>query len=74
MNIEASDLIVGVMMVVFGLVGLVLGAGAVDSEMYIFGLSLFIFACAFVIGLIRQHYNRQDAARVAVRAGEPRHD
>lgn len=73
MDIEASDLIVGLMMVVFGLVGLVLGAGAVDDEMYVFGLSLFAFACAFILGLIRQHYNRRDAARAVVRAGDTHH-
>jgi uncharacterized membrane protein len=73
MDIEASDLIVGLMMVVFGLVGLVLGAGAVDDEMYVFGLSLFAFSCAFLLGLVRHHYNRRDAARAAVRAGGNRH-
>ena len=49
MDIEPSDLIVGLMMLVFGVVGLILAAGAVDDEMYVFGLSLFGFACLFVV-------------------------
>ena len=73
MSIDASEIIVGVMMAVFGLIGLVLGARAVDNEMYVFGLSLFIFACLFGIGLIRVHYNRQEAARAAIRAGGRNH-
>ncbi len=68
MEIEPSDLIVGLMMLGFGIVGLILAAGAVDDEMYVFGLSLFGFACLFVIGQIRHHFDRRDAARVAVRA------
>ena len=39
-----SDLIVGLMMAVFGLIGLFLVAGAADVEMYIFGLALCVFA------------------------------
>lgn len=68
MEIEPSDLIVGLMMLGFGIVGLILAAGAVNDEMYVFGLSLFGFACLFVIGQIRHHFDRRDAARVAVRA------
>lgn len=72
MQIGASDLIIGLMMVVFGVVGLFLGAGAVDDEMYIFGVSLFVFACVFILGLIRAHYNRLDAVRAVARAeGSP---
>jgi hypothetical protein len=67
MDLEASEIIVGLMMVIFGLIGLVLGAGAVDDEMYVFGLSLFVFACVFIFGMLRQHYNRRDAARAAAR-------
>lgn len=73
MNIEASDLIIGLMMAVFAVIGLVLGAGAVDNEMYVFGLSLFAFACVFLFGLIRTHYNRMEAARVAARRGDGSH-
>jgi hypothetical protein len=63
MDIEVSDLIVGILMTVFGLVGLILAAGATDDEMYVFGLSLAGFAVVFVIGLIRRHYDKQDARR-----------
>lgn len=74
MDIEPSDLIVGLMMLVFGVVGLILAAGAVDDEMYVFGLSLFVFACLFIIGQIRHHFDRRDAAHGAVRAKGPRHE
>jgi len=73
MDIGASDLIVGLMMLVFAVIGLILGAGAVDNEMYVFGLSLFAFACLFILGLIRAHYDRLDAARAVARAGANRH-
>jgi hypothetical protein len=65
MNIEPSDLIVGLLMAAFGLIGLILASGAHDDEMYLFGFSLFGFACVFVAGLIRRHFDRQDAARTA---------
>ncbi len=74
MDIEPSDLIVGLMMLLFGVVGLILAAGAVDDEMYVFGLSLFAFACLFIIGQIRHHFDRRDAARVAARAKGARHE
>jgi hypothetical protein len=63
MNIEPSDLIVGLLMTAFGLIGLILASGAHDDEMYVFGLSLFGFAVAFIAGLIRGHFNRLEAAR-----------
>ena len=31
--------------------------------MYVFGFSLFGFACVFVFGLVRRHFDRLDAAR-----------
>jgi hypothetical protein len=63
MDIEPSDLIVGLLMVVFGLVGLILASGAMDNEMYVFGFSLFGFACVFVLGLLRRHFDRLEADR-----------
>lgn len=63
MNIEVSDLIVGFLMTVFGLLGLVLAAGAADDEMYVFGLSLAGFAVVFVIGLVRRHFDKHAARR-----------
>ena len=67
MNVEASDIIVGLLMAVFGIVGLVLAAGAMDDEMYVFGFSLFAFAVAFIFGLIRRYYDRAEGARKVAR-------
>ncbi len=61
MDSNASDLIVGLMMAVFGLVGLFLVAGAADAEMYIFGLGLCVFAVVFDFGLIKRHFDLRDA-------------
>jgi len=69
MDIEPSDIIVGLLMTAFGLTGLILASGAMDDEMYVFGLSLFGFAVVFVLGLIRRYFDRQ----VAVRAEARRH-
>lgn len=60
-----SSLVVGAIVLVLGLVGLILASGALDAEMYLFGLSLAGFATLFGFGLIRAHYDRQDAARAA---------
>lgn len=65
MESNTSDLIVGLMMAVFGLIGLFLVAGAADAEMYVFGLSLSAFAAIFDFGLIKRHYDRLDAVRAA---------
>ena len=62
MRIAISDRIIGVLMAAFGLLGLYLASGAVDEAMYIFGLSLFVYACLFVVGQIRRHYNTAEAA------------
>jgi FtsH-binding integral membrane protein len=71
MESNVSDLVVGLMMAVFGLVGLFLVAGAADNEMYVFGIALFVFAVCFNTGLIRRHFDRRDALRAAIR--EPSH-
>jgi hypothetical protein len=65
MESDMSDLIVGSMMALFGLIGLFLVAGAADGEMYIFGLGLSGFAICFDFGLIKRHYDRRDAIRAA---------
>ena len=65
MNVQASDLVVGLMMVVFGVLGLVLASHAVDIEMYIFGLSLTGFAVLFVFGQVRRHFDTVGAAQGA---------
>ena len=67
MEINVSDVIVGTMMAVFGLIGLLLIARAADTEMYVFGISLSVFAVCFDFGLIRRHYDRCDTAPAAVR-------
>jgi hypothetical protein len=63
MGIEPSDLIVGLLMAVFGLIGLILASGAMDDEMFVFGLSLFGFACVFDFGLLRRHFDKREASR-----------
>ncbi|MBN8873131.1 MAG: hypothetical protein J0H67_09875 [Rhodospirillales bacterium] len=72
MDIEASDLIVGIMMAVFGLIGLIMAAGATDNEIYVFGLSLLGFAVVFDFGLIRRHFDKAELRQKALR-GEADH-
>jgi hypothetical protein len=63
MDIEPSDLIVGLLMAAFGLIGLILASGAMDDEMFVFGLSLFGFATVFLLGLVRRHFDKQETNR-----------
>ena len=63
MDVEPSDLIVGLLMAAFGLIGLILASGAMDDEMSVFGFALFGFACVFEFGLLRRHFDRQEARR-----------
>jgi hypothetical protein len=67
MQSEPGDYVVGVMMAILGLIGLFLAAGAADSEMYVFGLSLAGFAGLFIFGLVKRFYDRQDEARALAR-------
>lgn len=69
MDIEASDLIIGLLMLACGLAGLFLAAGAHDVDMSVFGLLLAGWAVVFEFGLIRRHYDRIDAARALARGG-----
>jgi len=62
MNGAVSDLVVGLLMAVLGLVGLFLAAGAVDDEIYIFGLGLAGLAVLFDIGIVKAHFDRREAA------------
>jgi hypothetical protein len=64
---NGSDLVVGLMMAVFGLIGLFLVAGAMDIEMYVFGVALSQFAIVFDFGLIKRHFDRRDAASATIR-------
>ena len=63
MDVEPSDLIVGLLMAALGLTGLILASGAMDDAMSVFGLALFGFACLFEFGLLRRHFDRKEAAR-----------
>ena len=49
-----GDVTVGVFVAVLGLLGLVLAGGALDQEIFVFGLGLFAFAIAFDWGLVRR--------------------
>ena len=59
MDEDPGELLVGLMMAVFGIVGLLLSAHARDDEMFVFGLSLAGFSAAFILGLIRVHYDHE---------------
>ncbi len=67
MENNVSDIVVGLKVAVFGLIGLFLVAGAAENEMYIFGIGLCVFAVCFDFGLIRRYYDKQDAARAEIR-------
>lgn len=56
-----SAVVIGVLMALFGLIGIFLAAGARDIEMSIFGFSLAGFAIAFIFGLLRSHYDMIEA-------------
>ena len=60
-HVAIGDVIVGTMMAILGLVGLFMASRALDSEIYIFGLSLALFAVLFDFGLIRAHFDRRHA-------------
>lgn len=58
-----SNGVIGCLVLVCGMTGLFMAAGAVDDGIYVFGLSLFGFACCFLLGQIRRHYDGMEAAR-----------
>lgn len=62
MEARVSDIVVGTMMGLFGMLGLVMAANAQDTEIYIFGMGLALFGAAFIFGLVRRHYDEQEAA------------
>jgi hypothetical protein len=63
MHEQTGDLVVGLLVLVLGLAGLVMASGALDIEIYIFGLSLAAFAVVFDLGIVKRHFDRIDAAR-----------
>ena len=67
---EVSDIVVGALVLVLGLIGLKMASGALDDEIFVFGLSMAGFAVLFGFGLIRRHFDRKDAAAARARAGE----
>jgi hypothetical protein len=60
-----SEIIVGIMMLLFLAIGLIETFNAVDDEMFVFGVSLFGFALVFIIGLVRGRLGSRKAARKA---------
>lgn len=68
METNLSDVIVGLMMAAFGLIGLFMAARANDDEIYVFGLSLLAFAICFNFGLLKRHYDLRDRIASAARA------
>jgi hypothetical protein len=62
-----ANVLVGLMVAGFGILGLFLVAGAADSEMFIFGLGLAVFAVAFNFGQVKRHFDKRDAAHGAAR-------
>ena len=58
-----SEIIVGIMMLLFAAIGLIETFNAVDNEMFVFGVSLFGFALVFIIGLIKGRLGNRKAAR-----------
>jgi hypothetical protein len=63
MSASFADSLVGIAVAVLGILGLFMASGAVDSEIYLFGLSLFALSVLFNFSLIKSAFDRQDAAR-----------
>jgi len=49
--------VIGGVVSLFGVLGLVLASGALDTGMYHFGFALFGFAVFFVFWLIKTHFD-----------------
>ncbi len=62
MNIDPADLVIGVMVSLFGLAGRFLASRALDDEIYLFGLSLAAFSILFVFSRVHSHFDREDRA------------
>ncbi|MFY8106637.1 MAG: hypothetical protein ACOVKO_06945 [Elstera sp.] len=63
MSTSFADSLVGVFVAVLGILGLFMASGAVDAELYLFGLSLFALGVLFNFSLVKSAFDRQDAAR-----------
>ena len=64
MENQTANHIMGYMMIPMGLLGLLLASRAVDIEMEVFGWGLVVFATLFGFGVIKRHFDDQEAARV----------
>ena len=69
---EVSEVVVGILVLILGFTGLLMASGALDIEIYIFGLSMAGFAVVFEIGLIRAHFDRRERAQRAHFDGKER--
>ncbi len=69
MKVHPGDLIIGVMMICFAVLGALLALRALDLEMSVFGVSLVCFAVLFLLGQIRRHF----AASAELTSMERRH-
>jgi len=56
-----SAWVIGAVVSGFGVLGLILASGAIDTGMYHFGLALFGFSVFYVFWLIKTHFD--EAAR-----------
>jgi uncharacterized membrane protein YbhN (UPF0104 family) len=64
MEESISEVAVGVLVALLGLIGLFMASGALDDEIYLFGLGLAAFAVVFLFGRIKTHFDQ-------VSEGEP---
>ncbi len=62
MKTETANTVVGICMIPLGLLGLLIASRALDAEMSVFGYGLILFAALFGFSLIKDHYDRLEAA------------
>jgi hypothetical protein len=55
-----SDLVIGGLVALLGLLGLVASANALDSGMATFGLALFVFAALFDFWLVKKAFDAKE--------------
>jgi hypothetical protein len=64
-----GDYFTWLLVVLLGVLGPIMAHGARDTEIYIFGLSLFGFAAAFLFFEVKRHYDMKDAASETLSPG-----
>ncbi len=62
---EIGNFVAYLLAILVGALGPVLARSARDDEMFVFGLSLFAFAAAFLFAELKRHYDIADAVRDA---------